>query len=278
MGPIDRSRLSPRVIDKIDKVRFERTRALLQDSPWIAAWGMVVATLASLAGAAGVLAFFYGLVPLVALLANHRLVYELGAVPLVLGFGVGLLTYCISRATHPRAIRDGFRLHGPLLGLGAAVLVTLAAAGAAMAWSFPRSDVLSASSAQALTFARDHDIVHGSVYQEPQRSLLYFETTIGAYVEVSIGSGHNAVFDAVTKAAGTQSFTTVGRISSAVAGSQVRALEERARSLWVLVAGVYVMTAITVVVQRRLWGYSVIAPDLDDETVRGIVAAENRAR
>jgi hypothetical protein len=144
----------------------------------------------------------------------------------------------------------------------------------AMPWSFPRPNVLSDSALQVATLTLDHEIVAGTVYEDPSGPDLYFEVTIGAWISTPISSVQSgSIYDRVVRSAGRQPFTNLTRVVNAIGSQQSATLRSRASHLWEFAGALSIAAIAVVVLQRRRWSKPVLAPPVDEDRVREILAA-----
>ncbi len=277
-GPIDRAQLSPRIREKLDRIRREDTLNWMAHSAWISAWATVTTTLVVLVGLGACVGFFLGAIhPLVAQGDPHLVVMALVTTAAVSLAG-GALAYALARAAHPARITQGRPLPGPAVGLGVGLAVALASVALAMPWSFPHAAVLHDSAQQVQTLAADHEIVQGTVFDEPYGSDLYFEVTIGAWIETPIRSfGPGSVYAVVMAAASPNPLAHLSRVAGPVGARQTAALRDRIWYEWAL-AGALTLGAVAAgFMQRKRWATPLLAPPVDDEVVRQVWKADREA-
>jgi hypothetical protein len=151
--------------------------------------------------------------------------------------------------------------------------VTVAAFVVTMPWSFPGPKVLHDSAQQIGALVSDHQIVTGTIYQEPRGSDFYFETTIGAWIVAPITSGPSSVYREVTNEAGSNTSPRLATLAKAIGSAQIDALHQRTSYLWILAGALGVGAIGAGVVQRKRWNKPILVPPLDDNVVRQILAA-----
>jgi hypothetical protein len=274
-GPIARGQLSPRVREKLERIRREDTLNWMAHSAWVSAWATLAATLVVVAGLGATVGFFLGAIHPVVAQANTGLVLSALVTTLVVSLAAGALAYPLARLTHPTRITRGRPLPGPLLGLALGAAVALVAAAVAMPWSFPRSDVLLDSASQVQTLAADHQIVQGTVLDEPYGSSLYFEVTIGAWVETPVSSsGFSSIYSTVVNAAGPNPFARPARVADAVGSHQTAALRDWIWHEWMLAAALALGAMVAGVAQRKRWEAPLLAPPVADDIVRQVWQAD----
>jgi hypothetical protein len=277
-GPIDRAQLSPRVREKLDRIRREDTLNWMAHSAWIAAWATVTATLVVVVGLGACMGSLLGAIhPLVAQ-ANPHLVVMVMVTVVAVSVPAGALAYALARTTHPARITRGRTLRGPTIGLGVGATVALAGVALAMPWSFPHPNVLHDSAAQIQTLAADHEIVQGSVFEEPYGSDLYFEVTIGAWIETPVRSfGPGSVYAHVMAAASPNPLAQLAHVAGPVGAPQTAGLRDRLWYEWALVGALTLGAVAAGFLQRRKWSTPLLAPPVDDEIIRQVWQADREA-
>jgi hypothetical protein len=270
---INRARLGESARAQIDRIRREDTLAWMAHSVWISAWSLVVACLVVLFGVGGCVAvLLQRLPPLVSQANTPDVVMTIGCA-FGLAIAAGLVSYGVTRALHPAPIRHGHRIRGPFYALLVGAGVTLGAFVLTMPWSFPSPNVLHDSAQQIETLVTDHQVLAGTVYQEPDVSDFYFETTIGAWIVAPLTTvGPASAYRLVTNAVGSDATPRLATVAKAIGSGQIHALRERVAYLWGLAGALCVGAIGACVVQRRRWNKPILVPPLADNLVREILA------
>ncbi len=271
--PIKRSHLTEKVRSEIDRVRRDDTLAWMAHSVWLSLWSLVIACMLVLLGVGAIVAVLLGSLPVVVTQTNSSLVVTTVGAAFALALPAGVIAYGVTRSLHPEPIHRGRPIRGPAIGVVVALAVALAATAVAMPWSFPSPNVLHDSAHQISTLVEDHEIVAGTAYQEPNGRDLYFEVTIGAWIVTPFTSIRpGSVYDEVVRAAGARPIANIAKVANAIGSAQVDALRSRMLHLWELAGALCLLAIAAFAYQRRAWRKPILAPPLEDDRVREILA------